>query len=181
MNNYHSGPDCAPLTIEGNFCKFDFPWMATLRDRAYSAQATRRKKGLTNTIPNPPSFYDDDMAKRENRNKEFIQTQKKFKEFIQQSKTENAVTQRQKSRLSTNNFNNVDFEYHGNSSSFSHLIKRKFGNRPNTTQLNFQCRLRSYNSKSECRHKQNWVNAFNKSTKQVAANNTRNILYQFTF
>jgi hypothetical protein len=62
--------DSGPLTFEDNFSNFDMPWLATLRDRSYTAQSasiTQRKKQLVSTIPNPPSFYEDDMKKWENK------------------------------------------------------------------------------------------------------------------
>lgn len=57
-------------------------WLSTLRDRAYSvqsAQGTRRKTALTSTVPNPPSFYEDDMNKWENKFKKQVQERAEFK------------------------------------------------------------------------------------------------------
>jgi hypothetical protein len=76
------------------------------------------------------------------------------------------VCKRRKSRLSNNNFTNVDFDYQGNTNSFSHLIKGKFNKAVNSSLLNFECRLRSYKSKAECKQVNNWVNTFTKPTKR---------------
>lgn len=59
--------EVSPLTMEDKFSKFDLPWLSTLRDRAYSAQSAvgaKRTKLFSNTVPNPPSFYEDDIQKR---------------------------------------------------------------------------------------------------------------------
>lgn len=58
--------EVSPLTMEDKFSKFDLPWLSTLRDRAYSAQTAvgrKRTKLFANTVPNPPSFYEDDINK----------------------------------------------------------------------------------------------------------------------
>lgn len=62
------------------------------------------------------------------------------------------VEQRRKSRLSNNNFNIVDFELHGNSNNYAHLIKNRFRGGANPYQLNYECRLRTYKSKTDCKH-----------------------------
>ena len=163
-----------PLTMEDNFSKFDMPWLAVLRDRNHSAQTaigTKRKKLLGNTVPQPPSFYDDDMVKWEQKFKKTVQERDDFKKrYLKDTqlglmrepndKIMEQVEKRRKSRLSTNNFNVVDFDYQGNTSSFSHLIKNKFKEPATISQLNFECRLRTYKSKTEYKHKNNWVNAF---------------------
>lgn len=60
-----------------------------------------------------------------------------------------AVQSRRKSRLSTNTFNNVDFEYNGNTTQLHHLIKKGIAGTPNKVQLNYEFGLRSYKSKTE--------------------------------
>mmetsp|Transcript_10248 Transcript_10248/g.9052 ORF Transcript_10248/g.9052 Transcript_10248/m.9052 type:complete len:115 (-) Transcript_10248:174-518(-) len=72
------------------------------------------------------------------------------------------VQSRRKSRLSTNTFNNVDFEYNGNTTELQHMIKKGTAGSSNKVQLNFQFGLRSYKSKTDCEHKNNWINAFQK-------------------
>ena len=173
-----------PLTMEDNFSKFDTPWLAVLRDRNHSAQTaatTKRKKLLGNTIPQPPSFYEDDMGKWDQKFKKTIQERDDFKKkYLKDTqlgitrepndKIMEKIEKRRKSRLSTNTFNVVDFDYHGNTNSFSHLIKNKFKEPPTVSQLNFECRLRTYKSKSEYKHRNNWVNAFSKHNVNIPKN-----------
>ena len=56
------------------------------------------------------------------------------------------VIKRRKSRHSTRNFSNVDFEYIGNTGNFEHLIKPRPAGPANYSQLDFELGLRNYRS-----------------------------------
>ena len=58
--------------------------------------------------------------------------------------------QRRKSRQSTYSPNCVDFDYIGNSASFEHCIKKQVGMpHPNSSQINFEMKLRGYKNTSD--------------------------------
>ena len=131
--------DNSPLTKEDNFSMFDMPWLSSLRDRAHSVQqgkSGKKKQPLISTVPNPPSFYDDEMDKWKNKFKKVTQERRDFKKkYLKDTKTGievapgdkimKLVQGRRQSRLSTNTFNNIDFEYNGNTTQLSHMIKKE--------------------------------------------------------
>lgn len=121
-------------------------------------------------MPNPPSFYEADLEKWAGKFKDVVKARQEFKrKYLKDQKTTHLeiggklmekVAQRRKSRLSNDAFNVVDFDVHGNTSSLQHLIKKRLSGPPTSVQLNFECRLRSYKSKTECKHKNQWINAY---------------------
>jgi hypothetical protein len=72
------------------------------------------------------------------------------------------VQKRKKSKVGSLNPNVVDFSYNGNANSFAHLLKNHYGKPPTPVELNFECQLRTYKSKTDCTHKHRWINAFQK-------------------
>lgn len=80
--------------------------------------------------------------------------------YMPEDKIMTQIDKRRKSRMSNNNFNVVDFDYHGNSASYSHLINSKFREPANSAQLTFGCQLRAYKSKTDCKHSGKWDNGF---------------------
>jgi hypothetical protein len=139
------------------------PWLATLRGRGFSAQsalAAKRKAKMISTVPNPPSFYDDEMQKWQNKFKKSVQERadykkKNFKDTViglhaqAGDKIMELIHKRRKSRLSTNNFSNVDIDYEGDTKSFYHMIKKGARGHIDKTEINFNCKLRTYKSKTE--------------------------------
>ena len=100
------------------------------------------------------------MTKWENKFKKAVKDRQAFKKKhsnqvkfgIQARKGDkimDLINKRRKSRLSNNNFNMVDFDYAGNSAEYSHLIKKGVHGPQDKTQLNFECKLRSYVSKTD--------------------------------
>ena len=73
----------SPITMEDNFSMFDMPWLSTLRDRSHTAQSgklsKRRSAVGVATVPNPPSFYDDEVNKWDKKFKKTVQDRFQFK------------------------------------------------------------------------------------------------------
>lgn len=153
--------DNSPLTMEDKFSLFDGPWLSTLRDRSQSCNTgklpKKKSKPLETTVPNPPSFYDDDLQKWDKKFKESVKERKIFKNTVLKDskvdlearpddKVMQLVQKRRKSRLSNNNFTIIDFETKGTSvfydvlglNSSSHLVKLGSRGSPNKVQLNFE-------------------------------------------
>ncbi|CAI2372727.1 unnamed protein product [Moneuplotes crassus] len=191
--------DISPQTMEDKFSLYDGPWLSTLRDRSQScntAKASRKKsKPLESTVPNPPSFYEEDLQKWDNKFRESVKERKSFKQkYLKDAKVGlevgpgdkimQLIQKRRKSRFSTNNFNILDFETKGLNSS-SHLVKHGARGSPNKIQLNFECNLRDYRCKTNISHKSQWKNAFqkihlnstkNSKSKEHNSSNPRNII-----
>ncbi len=120
--------DTSPLTMEDNFSLYDGPWLSSLRDRSQSTNAgkmtKRKQKPLESTVPNPPSFYEEDLQKWDKKFKQAVKDRIIFKqkylkdakvglEVRPEDKIMQLIQKRRKSRLSTNNFNIIDFESKG--------------------------------------------------------------------
>jgi hypothetical protein len=66
---------------------------------------------------------------------------------------------RRKSRQSTHSPNNIDFDYIGNSGTFHHLIQKRNekGGSPNTSQLNYEMKLRGYKNSTSFIAEKPWL------------------------
>ena len=75
---------------------------------------------------------------------------------------------RRMSRQSNENFNNIDFEYIGNTAEVNHLIRQRIGEQPNFQKLNFECNLRRYKSEGKFKGEEPWIYPKTKAFKQIS-------------
>ena len=79
---------------------------------------------------------------------QLYQTKGNLNNTLNNSNTYKLVMKRRKSRQSTNAPNTVDIDYAGDSGKFTHLMGKRgslmAGDIPNTTQLNYEMKLRTY-------------------------------------
>lgn len=132
------------LTKEDNFNKFDMPWISNLRVKDNAELMRLSIKPIReSTVPAPPSFYDEDVRKI------------------------NEKSPKARNRLW--NFNNVDFNVSGNTNELQHLIKPQPKGSPTRSELNFGFGLRKYNSLSNLQQEKAWKFPGLKGAKEAIA------------
>ena len=120
----------------------------------------------------PPSFYDDDIQKWTKKFETARESRQQWKTKLKSlgcfmplgtkntntmtSKTGKGKTVRRNSRMSTNTFNAVDFEYSGNTNNVQHLIASTTQAARHPTQLNFELNLRTYRNESKFKGNSAW-------------------------
>jgi hypothetical protein len=130
------------LTKEDNFNLFDMPWISNLRNMDNSELARlKNMTGKDQTVPSPPSFYDEDL--------------KKFSSRSPQRKDHlNRI---------------VDFDVNGNPNELWHLIKHNTKGSPTNSGISFGFGLRKYNSVANLQNADPWKFPGLKGAKEAIA------------
>jgi hypothetical protein len=128
------------FTKEDNFNLFDMPWISNLRNMNNTEVAKLKSKAsLGQTIPSPPSFYDDDLRKVTSR------------------------TAKMKDQFKKN------IECDNNPTELLHLFKHTSKGTPTNAEINFGLRLRSYKSVNNFKNANPWKFPGLKGAKEAIA------------